>query len=99
MLEYLPCCFFLTLPLNKEGIQEQPQLIPELHKTVYAKCLGENFRHLLICLSVLQLDGSSLNTISQEVVSDVSAFASIMEHWILREPDATLIVTVNYCSL
>ena len=51
---------------------------------MFAKGLGENVRHLLICLYVLQLNGSSLNTISQEVVLDVYVFASVMEHWMLR---------------
>ena len=49
-----------------------------------AKCLGENVRHLLIYLYVLQPNGSSLNTISHEVVPDVYVFAPVMEHWILR---------------
>ena len=84
MIEDLPCCHFLPLPLNEEGIQQQPQVISELHKTVFAKCLGENVCHLLICLYVLQPNGSPLNTISQEVVSDVYVFAPVMEPWILR---------------
>ena len=78
MLEDLPCCCFLTVPLNEEGILQQPQLIIELHKTVSAKCLGENVHHLFICLCVLQPNGSSLNTISQKVVPDVHVFASVM---------------------
>ena len=70
----------LTLPHNKEWIRQQPQLIPELHKSMFAKCLGEDVCHLLICLYVLQPNGSPLNTISQEVVPDVYVFALVMEH-------------------
>ena len=62
----------------------ETQLIPELHKTLSTKCLGGNVHHLLIYLYVLQLNGSPLNTISQEVVSDVYVFAPVMEQWILR---------------
>ena len=64
-----------------------------------AKFLGENVRHLLICLYVLQPNGSYLNTISQEVLPDVYVFALIMKHWIFRYPDSARIVTVNYCNL
>ena len=99
MLEDLPCCCFLTLPLNKELIQQQHQLVSELQKTVFAKCLGENVCHLLICLYVLQPNGPPLNTISQEVVPDVYMLAPVMEHWILKQHDGTLIITMNYCSL
>ena len=84
MQEDLPCCHFLTLPLNEEGILWQNQLIPELHKTMSAKHLNENTCHLLICLYVLQPDGYSLNTISQEVVPNVYVFALVMKHWIFR---------------
>ena len=55
----------------------------ELHKSMPAKCLGENVCHLLICLYVLQPNCSSLNKISQDVVPDVYVFALVMENWIL----------------
>ena len=84
MIEGLSCCHFLTLPLNEEGIRWQPQLIFELHKTLLAKCLSEYVCHLLICLNVLQPNGSSLYTVSQEVVPNVYVFTLVMEHWILR---------------
>ena len=78
-------CFLLNQETTPDPmLKQQPQLIPELHKTLSAKCLGENVRHLLICLYVLQPNGSPLNTISQEVVSDVYVFAPVMEHWIFR---------------
>ena len=64
-----------------------------------AKCLGKNVCHIIICLYVLQPNGSSLNTISEEVVLNVYVFYLVMEHQILKYLDATLIVTVNYCSL
>ena len=84
MREDLLVATSLTLPLNEEGFRWQSQLIPELQKTLSANYLGENVRHLLIYLYVLQPNGSPLNTISQEVVSDVYVFAPIMEYWILR---------------
>ena len=80
MLKDLPCCCFLTLSLNEEGILKQPQLVFELHKTVSAKCLGENVCHLLIYLNVLQPNGSSLHTVSQEAVPNVYVFSLVIEH-------------------
>ena len=77
MIEDLPCCHFRMLPLNEEEIRQQPQLVSELQKTVFAKCLGENVCHLLICLYVLQPNGSSHYTVSQEVVTNVYVFAPL----------------------
>ena len=81
-----------------KGFDSNPNLYLNFKK-LSTKCLGENVYHLLLCLYVLQPNGSPLNSISQEVVFDVYVFSLVMEHWILRYPDATLIVMVNYYSL
>jgi hypothetical protein len=96
--EDLPCYPISTLTLSEEGILSQPHLISELFKLLSVQCLGENICHLLISLYVMKPHGSSLYTISDEVIPDIDVLATIMKHWILRELDATLIVTVNYSS-
>jgi hypothetical protein len=91
--------YFSTPPLNEEGILNQPHLIFELHKLLFAKCLGEYICHLIICLYVLEPHNSLLYIISYKVIADVNMLATIMKHVILREPDATLIITMYHGSL
>jgi hypothetical protein len=89
---------FSTLPLSEEGILSQPHLISELFKLFSAQCLGKNVCHLLVSVYVVKPHDSSLYTIPDEVIPDVNVLAMIMKHQILRELDATLIVTVNHSS-
>jgi hypothetical protein len=76
----------------------QPHLISELLKLLSAQCLGKNVCHLFISLCVIKPRGSSPYTILDEVISDIDVLATIMKHRILRELDATMIVTVNHNS-
>ena len=88
---------FSTLPLTKEVVLHHYHLVSEMNMFPSSQRLRENVNHLLLSRYVLQLNNSPLNIISEEVISDLYVFRPIMKHWILREPDATLIVTVNDC--
>jgi hypothetical protein len=96
--EDLSCSSISTLPLSEEGILPQPHLIFELFKPLFAQCLGKNIYHLLISLYLIKPHDSSLYTIPDEVIPDIDVLAAIMKHRILRELDATLIVTVNHSN-
>ena len=76
MQEDLPCFTFSNSFSTRKGFGSNPNLSLNFTKL----CHGENVCHLLICLYVLQPNGSSLNTISQEVVPNVYVFAPVMEH-------------------
>ena len=77
----------------------QPHLICELLKLMSAQCLGNDVFHLLISLYVIKPHGSSLYTIPNEVIPDIDVLATIMKHWIRRELNASLIVTLYYNGL
>ena len=61
--------------------------------------LGKDINYLVISRNILQLQRSSLNPVSDEVVLDLDVLRSIVKHRILRELDATLIITINTSSL
>ena len=57
-------CFLLNQETTPDPmLKQQPQLIPELHKTLSAKCLGENVHHLLVCLVITKLVVTSMRWI------------------------------------
>ena len=86
---------FSTLPLTEEGVFHHPHLVSEMNMLPSSQIIHENLCYLLISRNVLQLQKSFLNIVFDEVVSDLNVFRPIMKHWILRDPDTTLIVTVN----
>jgi hypothetical protein len=51
---------------------------------------------MLICGNVLELDFSLLDPISYEVISDLNMLGPVMEYYILREFDTSLIITVYH---
>ena len=59
--------------------------------------LGKDINYLVISRYILQLYGSSLNPISDEVVPDLDVLRSIMKQGILKELNATLIIAIDDC--
>ena len=57
--------------------------------------LGKDISYLVISRYILQLYCSSLNPVSDEVVLDLDVLRPITKHKILRELDATLIITID----
>jgi hypothetical protein len=53
----------------------------------------------LICGNILELHCSLLNLVSYEVIYDLYMLGPVMKHWILKEFDTTLIITVNDCGI
>ena len=86
---------FSTLPLTEEAILHHSHLVSEMNMLPSSQGLRENVCYLLISRNVLQLHNSSLGIIFDEVVSDLNVFGPFMKHWILKEPDATMIFIVN----
>ena len=54
---------------------------------------------LLICLIILETSCSLLDFVLKEVILGVNVLGVVMEHWILREFDTTLIVMVGHNML
>ena len=61
-----------TLPLIEKGVFHHPHLVSEMNVLPSSQRLRENVRYLLINRNVLQLYNSSLNIVSNEVVSDLN---------------------------
>ena len=99
MMEHLVLSNFSTLPLTEEGVLHYTQLVSELYKLSFLKSLRQNVRYLLSCGHILKLNCPSLNPITNEVISDLNMFRPVMENWILRESNATLIITVYLSGL
>ena len=76
-----------------------PQHFSEAHKLALRQSFGEDVRNMLICGNILELHNPSLNTVSDEVVSDLNMLGLVMKHRILRELDVTLIISVNDCRV
>jgi hypothetical protein len=58
----------LTLPLGEGGIFCHTKLVPKVHKFSKGQRLSQIIYYLLISTNVLQLDGTSLDHVSDEVI-------------------------------
>ena len=85
-----------TLPFSKEGIIHHSQLIFEEDKLPFHQGLGENVCNLLIYGNILELDNFLLDPVLDEAIFDFIMLGLVMEHWILKEFDTTLIIAVNH---
>jgi hypothetical protein len=86
-----------TLPLIEENVSHQAHIIFEIDMLSPWQGLGENFFHLLINRNIMKLNHPTLNPVSNEMILDLNVLRPIMKHWILREFDTTMIITVNEC--
>jgi hypothetical protein len=59
---------FLTFPLSEGGIFCHTKLVLEVHKFSKGQRLSQNIGYLLISTNVLQLDGMSLDHVSDEMI-------------------------------
>jgi hypothetical protein len=71
----------------------------EEHKLPFIQGIGQNMCNLLICGNVMKLHCSLLDPILDEVIYDLNMLGPVMEFWILREFDTTLIITVYHRRL
>jgi hypothetical protein len=94
--KYLSELQSLTLPLSEEGIMHHSKFVPKEYKLLFNQGFGQNIYNLLICGDILKLDHSLLNPISNEVIHDLNMLGSVMEYWILRAFDTTLITTIYH---
>ena len=60
-----------------------------------SESLRQAVRTHLACWLVLKLNGAFPNLFTKEVELDVDVLCSCMEHWILRQRNATLIVFID----
>ena len=79
-----------SLPLARD----HTKLVSEVHKLHLGQLLGQHIRDLLICGNVLELHNSLLHHIANVLIFDLNMLGFIVKHRILREFDATLIITV-----
>jgi hypothetical protein len=88
-----------TLPLSEEGIMHHSKSISEEKKLPFLQGLGQNIYNLLIYGNILKLHYSLLDPIPDEVIFDLNMLGPVMEYWILREFDTTLIIAVYHHRL
>jgi hypothetical protein len=91
----------LTLPLGEESVLHDNKPLPKHLKLPLCRGLGEDrlgedIYNFLVHKNVLKSYYSLLNPVFDEVVHDLNMFGPIMKHYILKDFDATLIVTVNH---
>ena len=84
-----------SLPLARD----HTKLVLEVHKLHLGQWLGQYVCDLLICGNVLELHSYLLHHIANVLIFDLNMLGFIMKHRILRELDATLIITINTSSL
>ena len=89
----------LTLPLSEEGILHHSKLVSKEDELSLDQGLGENVCQLLLCRNILNLNCSLLHYVPDEMVSNLNMLRPVVRHWILREFDATLVITVDHCRL
>ena len=70
--EQLPRYNTSTLPLTKEVVLHHTQLVSKMNKLASSKRLRQDICSLLISGNVLQLHSSSLNIITDEMVSNLN---------------------------
>jgi hypothetical protein len=85
----------LTLPLSEEGILHYPQFVLKEDEFAFHQRLREDVCNLLICRYILLLHCPLLHAVTDEAVLDFYVFQFVMKHRIVRELNATLVVTVN----
>jgi hypothetical protein len=73
----------------------QSKFVSECLKLPFCSGLGQNISNLLICGNILEIQCSLLNPVSYEVIFDLYVLGPVIKHWILREFDTTLIITIN----
>ena len=84
-----------SLPL----VRDHTKLVSEVLQLHPAQRLGQYVRDLLIRSNVLKLHSSLLHHVANVLVFDLNMLGFIVKHRILRELDATLIITINISSL
>jgi hypothetical protein len=85
-----------TLLLSEEGILHHSKFVPEEQKNPFNQGFYQNICNLLICGNILKLDCSLLDPVLNEMISNINMLEPIMEYWILREFDTTMIITVYH---
>jgi hypothetical protein len=93
--KYLSELQTLTLPLSKEGILHHSKFVSEKDELALHQGLGESVCQLLICRNILEFDCSLQHHVPNEMVSDLDVLRLVVKHWILREFDATLAITMD----
>ena len=79
----------LTLPLREEDVLNYTQFVLEIVEAPSRKSFGQYVHCLLCCRNVRKSDLSPLNTIYNKVVLDIDMFREVVEHWIVKDFNAT----------
>ena len=86
---------FSTLPLTEESVGNHPHQVSKALMLPFREGLGKDINNLVISRNILQLHSASLNPISDEVVPDLDVLQPNVNHRILRELNATLIIAID----
>ena len=78
---------------------ENTKLLPEVLKLHYGQWLGSHISYMLIRRNILELHCSPLHHIPDIVILDLDVLRLVMEHWILCQLHATLVVTMYTGSI
>jgi len=85
-----------TLPLTKESVPHNTQLVSEMDMLAPWERLRENVFYLLVRGNILKFHNSLLDPISDEMILDPNVFGPVMEYRILWEFNTTLIIALYY---
>ena len=84
----------LSLPLGGNLDLENTKLLPEVLKIHSSQWLSQHINYLFIHRNILELHFSSLCHIPDIVILDLDMLRHVMEHWVLRQLHATLVVAI-----
>jgi hypothetical protein len=82
-----------SLPLSREVLSDNTKLVSEVLKLHTRQRLGQQICNLFICANILELYIPALHHITNVVIPDLYVLRLIMEHWVLRHLDTTLVIT------
>ena len=77
----------------RDVLLDHSKLVSEVLELHLGQRLGQHICNLLICGNILKLHSSLLHHITDILVLDVDVLGLVMNHWILGQLYATLVVT------
>jgi hypothetical protein len=85
-----------SLPLSREVLLDYTKLVSEVLKLHMRQRISQHICNLLICANILELHNSLLYHVMNVVVLDLNVIHFIVEHWVLYNIYATLVITKDH---
>ena len=88
-----------SLPLRRNLNLENTNILPKVLKIHYGQWLGQQISYLLIHRNILELHYSSLHHIHDILIFDLDMIQLVMEHRVLQQLHATMVVAKDASHL